>query len=332
MEQIGQIVLIDRVESALQAATTVQHVKNIRDRASAAREYGRRARDRRMVAMADQLLFKSERRTGEIILAMKAAGELVDRKNGRPQKGSSVTRLSDLGISFDESARWQKLANMPQDAFDETLRARFDRIVQRDVTAANGFIKNGAFSSATAEHLTPREVLDAVLDVLGEIDLDPCAEAHGDRANLPARDHFTKKDDGLSKPWTGRVFMNPPYGSEVPKWVERLLESHKSGEVTEAIALLAARTDTRWFNALDEWPVCFVTGRLSFLGANTTSGSAMFPSAIFYLGTAHRAAFERRLAQLGSVRPPAIRLMRGSTRKGKSAPHFAAPQKIGDRQ
>jgi hypothetical protein len=303
LEQAGQIVLFDQAASALQAATTVHQVKDIRDRAGAAREYGRRARDRRMVAMADQLLLKSERRTGEIIIAMKAAGELLDSKNGRRGKGSSATRLSDLGISFDESARWQKLASMPQKAFEETLRARFDRIVQRDVTPANGFIKNGAFSSETAEHYTPREVLDAVLDVLGEIDLDPCAERKGARANVPARNHFTRKDDGLAQQWRGRVFMNPPYGYEPPKWVDRLLESHKSGEVTEAIALLAARTDTAWFKALDKWPVCFVTGRLRFSGA---ANGAMFPSAIFYLGTAHRAAFERRFAHLGSVRPAAI--------------------------
>ena len=234
---------------------------------------------------------------------MKKSGELIDSKNGRPQKGSAVTRLSDLGISFDESARWQKLAGMPRKAFEETLRVRFDRIVQRDVTPANGFIKNGAFSSETDEYYTPREVLDAVADVLGEIDLDPCAEAHGDRANVPARDHYTKKDDGLSKPWKGRVFMNPPYGREVAEWVSCLVNFYKSGEVPEAIALLAARTDTTWFKALDNWPVCFVTGRLKFSGA---ASGAMFPSAIFYLGTVHRAAFERRFAQLGSIRPPAI--------------------------
>lgn len=302
MEQAGQITLFDEAAAALQAAMTVQHVKDIRDRAGAAREYGRRARDRRMVAMADQILYKAERRTGEIIIAMKAAGELLDSRNGRRPEGSGATRLSDLGISFDESARWQKLASMPQKAFEETLQARFDRIVQRDVTP-NGFIKNGAFSSETDEHYTPREVLDAVLDVLGEIDLDPCAEKKGARANVPARNHFTRKDDGLSQQWRGRVFMNPPYGYEPPKWVDRLIESHKSGEVTEAIALLAARTDTAWFKSLDRWPVCFVTGRLRFSGA---ASGAMFPSAIFYLGTLHRSAFERRFAQLGSVRPPAM--------------------------
>jgi hypothetical protein len=304
VEQAGQIILFDEAAAALQAATTVGDVREIRDRAGAAREYGRRAKDRRLIALADQILLKAERRTGEIIIAMKAAGELLDGRNGRPQKGSSAVRLSDLGISFNESVRYQKLGKLPQRTFEETLRARFDRIVQRDVTPANGFIKNGAFSSETAEHFTPREVLDAVLDVLGEIDLDPCAERKGARANVPARNHFTRKDDGLSQRWRGRVFMNPPYGYEPPKWVDHLLESHKNGEVTEAIALLAARTDTIWFKALDKWPVCFVTGRLHFSSA---ANGAMFPSAIFYLGTAHRAAFERRFEELGSIRPPAIR-------------------------
>ena len=303
MEQIGEIMVLDRASTALQAATTVQHVKDIRDRAGAAREYGRRARDRRMVAMADSVLFKAERRTGEIILAMKKSGELIDAKRGRPQKGSTVTRLSDLGISFDESARWQKLAGMPAKEFEETLRVRFDRIVQRDVTPANGFIKNGAFSSETDEYYTPREVLDAVADALGEIDLDPCAEAHGDRANVPAREHYTKKDDGLSKQWKGRVFMNPPYGREVAEWVSSLVNFHKSGDVPEAIALVASRTDSEWFNLFNGHSVCFVDHRLKFSGA---ASGAMFPSAIFYLGKAHRAEFARRFSQLGPIRPPAI--------------------------
>jgi DNA N-6-adenine-methyltransferase (Dam) len=314
VEESRQITLLDGAAAALQAATTVGHVKEIRDRAGAAREYGRRAKDRRMIALADRVLYQAERRTGEILLGMKTAGELLDSKNGRRPKGSSVTRLSDLGISFDESARWQRLAKMPKKAFEETLKARFDRIVQRDVTP-NGFLKT-AFSSRSNEHLTPRVVLDAVLDVLGEIDLDPCAEKKGRGANVPALEHFIEKDDGLSKSWRGRVFMNPPYGDAVSAWVDYLAAAYVSGAVSDAIVLIAARTDTGWFNvkAFQAAPVCFVIGRLNFTGANTTAGSAPFPSAIFYLGKAHRAAFERRFSELGSIRPPAMITRRVKTK------------------
>lgn len=57
------------------------------------------------------------------------------------------------------------------------------------------------------EWYTPREVFSA----LGmDFDLDPCSPGSGHW--VPARRQFTKTDDGLSRPWRGRVFMNPPFG------------------------------------------------------------------------------------------------------------------------
>jgi hypothetical protein len=77
-------------------------------------------------------------------------------------------------------------------------------------------------SSESSEWLTPRDILDRALRVLGTIELDPAAEritkAHPER-NVPAARHFdgTKKAvDGLVQPWQARtVFLNPPYGRVV---------------------------------------------------------------------------------------------------------------------
>ena len=129
------------------------------------------------------------------------------------------------------------------------------------------------FSSATAEWYTPPEIIDLVLDVLGEIDLDPASNTG--KPNVPARRHYTKEDDGLSQPWAGRVFLNPPYGKGIAKWTERLCDEYEQGAVTAAIALLPARTDTAWFQGLAKYPRCFLQGRLKFVGAKS---SAPFPS------------------------------------------------------
>lgn len=85
------------------------------------------------------------------------------------------------------------------------------------------------------EWLTPPEIIAS----LGAFDLDPCAPVV--RPWDTAKDHYTIADDGLSKPWHGRVWMNPPFGQEAIKWMRRLRD-HGNG-----IALIPARTETRMF-------------------------------------------------------------------------------------
>jgi len=76
--------------------------------------------------------------------------------------------------------------------------------------------------TTTDDYLTPRWVFDE----LGvEFDLDVAASAFGDY--VPARRRFTKHDDGLSQPWEGFVWMNPPFSQASP-WVRRFID-HGNG-------------------------------------------------------------------------------------------------------
>ena len=119
------------------------------------------------------------------------------------------------------------------------------------------------------EWLTPPEILKK----LGRFDLDPCSPI--DRPWDTARAHFTKEDDGLSKDWIGRVWLNPPFGREAAKWIRRMAE-HGNG-----IALLPARTETAMFydSVWDQaWAICFMKGRPHFhyvtgLRAKANSGA-----------------------------------------------------------
>lgn len=71
-------------------------------------------------------------------------------------------------------------------------------------------------------------------------------------------------------PWNGRVWLNPPYGRDVFKWIEKL-SVHKNG-----IALIFARTETKGFHE-QIWnkahSIFFFKGRLSFYYVNGTKGS-----------------------------------------------------------
>lgn len=108
--------------------------------------------------------------------------------------------------------------------------------------------------------LTPPPVL-AALGGAESFDLDPCA-APAPRPWPTAREHYVEEQDGLSLPWEGRVWMNPPYTSaDIRRWMNRLVD-HGDG-----IALIFARTETDTFfrcvwEAADA--MLFLEGRLHF--------------------------------------------------------------------
>lgn len=84
--------------------------------------------------------------------------------------------------------------------------------------------------------LTPPEILSA----LGPFDLDPCA-APSPRPWPTAARHIELPKDGLTAEWSGRVWCNPPFGSQTGAWLKRMA-AHFNG-----IALVFARTDTAMF-------------------------------------------------------------------------------------
>lgn len=140
-------------------------------------------------------------------------------------------------------------------------------------------INAGMYSSATDQHNTPKWLVDKISDFFDGIRLDPCTTPDNP---CRAKSFFTERNNGLSQEWGGRsVYLNPPYGRGIGEWTEKLVREYKRGFVDEAIALLPARTDTKWWNGLAEYPVCLVAGRLKF---NDCEGSAPFPSALVYLG------------------------------------------------
>jgi hypothetical protein len=112
-------------------------------------------------------------------------------------------------------------------------------------------------------HLTPRWIIDA----LGPFDLDPCAA--DPRPWDCATVNWSEADDGLSRQWIGRVWMNPPFDRRhILRWVDRLAE-HGNG-----IALVHARTETEWFRRFwrDADGILFLRKRLVFLDQSGRPG------------------------------------------------------------
>ena len=130
----------------------------------------------------------------------------------------------------------------------------------------------GLRSSATPEWATPPEFFKQLVEEFGEFDLDPCATAD----NAKAVHYFTQFDDGLVQEWSGKVFMNPPYGRTIKQWMRKAYESAQSGATV--VCLVPARTDTGWWHDYAaKGDVRFIRGRLKF---GNSKNSAPFPSAV----------------------------------------------------
>ena len=127
------------------------------------------------------------------------------------------------------------------------------------------------FSSKTSDWETPQNLFDE-LNREFYLTLDVCATDK----NNKCQKYFDIKKDGLKQSWKGkRVWMNPPYGREIGKWIKKASE----GGANIVVCLLPARTDTRWFHdyILGKATIRFLKGRLKFGGSKN---SAPFPSMI----------------------------------------------------
>jgi len=131
------------------------------------------------------------------------------------------------------------------------------------------------FSSKTGNWSTPQEFFDKLNWRFGPFDLDPCATDDNKKCN----NFFTKDQDGLLEDWTGHtVFVNPPYGRGIEKWIEKgYRESLKNH--TKVVMLIPSRTDTKYWHkyVMMASELYFVKGRLKF---GESENSAPFPSAV----------------------------------------------------
>jgi hypothetical protein len=127
---------------------------------------------------------------------------------------------------------------------------------------------------------TPAWFIARVRRALGVIGLDPCSNAHAFAAMRSYR--LDAGEDGLALPWAGHglVFLNPPYGRVIGRWMARCHEAD------ELVALVPSRTDTVWWQ--DSAAACAALvlwrRRFKFTLRGGEVNSAPFPSSIFYYG------------------------------------------------
>jgi phage N-6-adenine-methyltransferase len=139
----------------------------------------------------------------------------------------------------------------------------------------------GAYRNGITEWPTPQWLVDQLAKEFGPFDLDPASTT--ENAKAPA--YYTPANDGLSLPWHGRVFCNPPYGKyDTPAWLAKARREVDCGNAVRVVCLVPARVGTHWWRECELAPTVFtrVIGRIRWHPARR--GEAPFDSAVIVFG------------------------------------------------
>jgi len=89
---------------------------------------------------------------------------------------------------------------------------------------------------------TPRWYFDLLDGMFGPFDLDVAASG----TNALCRTYYTESMDGLSQPWRGKVFCNPPF-RQAGLWVDKAARSIQSGTCESVTMILPVGCSQRWY-------------------------------------------------------------------------------------
>jgi len=125
-----------------------------------------------------------------------------------------------------------------------------------------GIGKENKFKSKSSEYETPDEIF-IPLQKEFDLKLDVCAT----KENAKCKRYFTKDDDALTKSWNINFWMNPPFGRNLKKWVQKAYEESKKGVI--GVLLLPVRSNTIWWHKYiidTKAEVRFLKGEIKFKG------------------------------------------------------------------
>ena len=126
-EQQPGLVRYQAMCKAIADCHSVDEVKGLRDKAKALEVYAQQAQNFEAERKACEIRIRAERRAGELLREMKETGNR-DAGGGDRRSSSRPTtmippKLSDLGITRDQSSKWQQLANVPAAEFERAVNS-----------------------------------------------------------------------------------------------------------------------------------------------------------------------------------------------------------------
>jgi len=208
-------------------------------------------------------------RTAQRLMAVTVSPRLIATHASRPLPSSWMT-LYELTRLSDEDYR----------RVEPHISPEFER---KDIKR---LLPHVSRNDGENEWYTPPDYIEAARDFMGGIDLDPATSEIANRT-VRAAQIFTAEDNGLLQPWHGRVWMNPPYASElVGRFAAKLCEHVDAGDVTAAAVLVNNSTETQWFQvmAARAHSICFPLKRVRFLDPDGKPGAPLQGQAVIGIG------------------------------------------------
>jgi DNA N-6-adenine-methyltransferase (Dam) len=227
------------------------------------------------------------------------------RKAGQPKKRI----LPDTGIILSEPAAKEMTGIGSNQKLRMSIRLKNLDKYHRELVRVSHIAAQladpdnfRAEGTGNNEWHTPEKYIELARAVLGTIDLDPASSRIAQRT-VKAKKYFSIADDGLTKPWRGRVWLNPPYSpKEIAAFVAKLCAEFADGHVTAAIMLTHNYTDSGWFQkaAALAASLCFPGTRIRFEDPDGVPCSPTQGQAFFYFGR-DKKTFAKVFGQIGFV-------------------------------
>lgn len=290
----------DAARHALQIASSVDEVKDFRDKAQAMAAYARQANDTELVAWATEIKVRAERKAGQMLAEMpKNAGAKGIGTSVLVSCEDTPKTLSEMGISYDQSSRWQKLAAISDEKFEHAVAAAKEVAGEVTTAAMLRFERSEnvhvGHNSGDNEWYTPSEFIESARKVMGGIDCDPASSKIANKT-VKAEIYYTAQEDGLLQIWGKNVWLNPPYAQPlIGQFIDGLAKRFVSGEVQQACVLVNNATETQFFQKLLESSsaVCFPKSRIKFIDPDgNPSGAPLQGQALIYFGKARDRFFD----------------------------------------
>ncbi|AWM07726.2 DNA N-6-adenine-methyltransferase [Bradyrhizobium symbiodeficiens] len=253
-----------------------------------------------------RIITRAEIRMADEIDAGQERGEIATADRHLASVRSPDTApltLNEINVSRQRLSEWRETRDAGEvvvnDAIKEALaagRAPTKADIRRKVRGTQG--------TGETEWYTPAHIIHLARSALEVIDLDPASCARAQIA-VKANAFFTKADNGLTRPWHGNVWLNPPYAQPyIEQFADKMVAELRAGRVKAAIMLTHNYTDTAWFQKLIPIAsaICFTRGRIRFQAPDGRLASPTQGQALFYFGN-RAERFAEVFSELGAVMP-----------------------------